>query len=99
LDLLSKLVCDSNFYLEPHCFFSTVLPSWTKWKCSQAAALQFGVFVGLPVTVVVGGRDQVDHEDTLKGYLPAFFRQQPFASCEESDIYHPLEAPDALADA
>jgi len=93
------LVRDSNSYLEPHCFFSTVLPSWTKWKCSQAAALQFGVFVGLPVTVVVGGRDQVDHEDTLKEVFARFLPQATFRRLRGVGHLSPLEAPDALADA
>jgi hypothetical protein len=43
--------------------------------------------IELPVTVVVGDRDQVEHEDTLKEVFARFLPQATFASCEESDTY------------
>lgn len=43
-----------------------------------SSGLQFGVFVGLPVTVVVGDRDQVDHEDALEEVFARFLPQATF---------------------
>ena len=55
--------------------------------------------VGLPVTVVVGDRDQVDHEDTLEEVFARFLPQATFRRLRGVGHLSPLEAPDALADA
>ena len=55
--------------------------------------------VGLPVTVVVGDRDQVEHEDTLTEVFARFLPQATFRRLRGVGHLSPLEAPDALADA
>jgi 3-oxoadipate enol-lactonase len=55
--------------------------------------------VKLPVIVVVGDRDQVEHEATLKDTFAPFIPQTSFLVLQGIGHLSPLEAPDALADA
>jgi pimeloyl-ACP methyl ester carboxylesterase len=53
----------------------------------------------LPVVVVVGDRDQVEHEAALKQIFGRFLPQANFRVLQGVGHLVPLEAPDALADA
>jgi len=55
--------------------------------------------VRLPVTVVVGDRDQVEHEAALRDTFARFLPQTSFRVLQGVGHLSPLEAPDALADA
>ena len=55
--------------------------------------------VRLPVTVVVGDRDQVEHEAALRDIFARFLPQTSFRVLQGIGHLSPLEAPDALADA
>ena len=54
--------------------------------------------VRLPVTVVVGDRDQVEHEAALRDTFARFLPQTSFQVLLGIGHLSPLEAPDALAD-
>jgi 3-oxoadipate enol-lactonase len=72
--------------------------AWT--ECGMVEDVTKGLdAVGLPVTVVVGDRDQVEHEDTLKEVFARFLPQATFRRLRGVGHLSPLEAPDALADA
>jgi pimeloyl-ACP methyl ester carboxylesterase len=55
--------------------------------------------VTVPVTVVIGDRDQVEHEPALRKTFAPFFPQTAFRVLEGVGHLSPLEAPDELADA
>jgi 3-oxoadipate enol-lactonase len=55
--------------------------------------------VKLPVIVVVGDRDQVEHEAALREIFARFLPQTRFRVLRGIEHLSPLEAPDALADA
>jgi pimeloyl-ACP methyl ester carboxylesterase len=55
--------------------------------------------VRLPVTMLVGDRDQVEHEDTLKEVFARFLPQATFRQLRGVGHLSPLEAPDAVAGA
>jgi 3-oxoadipate enol-lactonase len=55
--------------------------------------------VTVPVTVVIGDRDQVEHEAALRQILTRFLPQATFRVLEGVGHLSPLEAPDAVADA
>jgi pimeloyl-ACP methyl ester carboxylesterase len=55
--------------------------------------------VTLPVTVVIGDRDQVEHEATLRETFARFLPQATFQVLKGFGHLSPLEAPDELADA
>ncbi|WP_426442912.1 alpha/beta fold hydrolase [Bradyrhizobium genosp. P] len=54
--------------------------------------------IKLPVIVVVGDRDQVEHEATLKAIFARCLPQASFRVLQGVGHLSPLEAPDALAD-
>jgi hypothetical protein len=51
------------------------------------------------VTVVVGDRDQVEHETALREIFARFLPQATFRVLKGVGRLSPLEAPDAVADA
>jgi pimeloyl-ACP methyl ester carboxylesterase len=55
--------------------------------------------VKIPVTVVVGDRDQVEHEAALRNIFAGFLPQARFHVPKGIGHLSPLEAPDALAEA
>lgn len=55
--------------------------------------------VTLPVTVVIGDRDQVEHEAALREVFGRFLRHATFRVLHGIGHLSPLEAPDAIADA
>lgn len=55
--------------------------------------------VKIPVTVLVGDRDQVEHEAALRKIFAGFLPQARFHVLKGIGHLSPLEAPDALAEA
>jgi pimeloyl-ACP methyl ester carboxylesterase len=55
--------------------------------------------VKLPVIVIVGDRDQVEHEAALREIFARFLAQTSFRVLQGIGHLSPLEAPDALANA
>jgi 3-oxoadipate enol-lactonase len=55
--------------------------------------------VTVPVTVVIGDRDQVEHEAALGEIFARFLPQATFRVLEAVGHVSPLEAPDAVANA
>jgi pimeloyl-ACP methyl ester carboxylesterase len=55
--------------------------------------------VTVPVTVVIGDRDQAEHEPALRGILARFLPHATFRVLAGVGHLSPLEAPDAVADA
>ena len=55
--------------------------------------------VTLPVTVVIGNRDQVEHEAALRQIFAPLLPQATFRVLEGVGHLSPLEAPDAVAEA
>jgi len=58
-----------------------------------------GLSVTLPVTVVIGDRDQVEHEPALRQTLARLLPQASFRVLKGVGHLSPLEAPNKLADA
>lgn len=57
------------------------------------------VAVTVPVTVIIGDRDQVEHETALRAIFARFLPHASFRVLKGIGHLSPLEAPDALADA
>jgi 3-oxoadipate enol-lactonase len=55
--------------------------------------------VTVPVTVVIGNRDQVEHEAALRQIFARFLPQSTFRVLEGVGHLSPLETPDAVAEA
>jgi pimeloyl-ACP methyl ester carboxylesterase len=55
--------------------------------------------VKIPVVVVVGDRDQVEHESALREVFARYLPQANFVALQGIGHLSPLQAPDALADA
>jgi 3-oxoadipate enol-lactonase len=55
--------------------------------------------VRVPVTVVIGDRDQVEHEAALREIFARFLPHATFCVLNGVGHLSPLEAPDAVADA
>jgi pimeloyl-ACP methyl ester carboxylesterase len=55
--------------------------------------------VTVPVTVVIGDRDQVEHEPALRESFARFLPRATFRVLKGIGHLSPLEAPDELADA
>jgi 3-oxoadipate enol-lactonase len=55
--------------------------------------------VTVPVTVVIGDRDEVEHEAALREIFARILPQATFRVLEGVGHLSPLEAPDAVAEA
>jgi pimeloyl-ACP methyl ester carboxylesterase len=55
--------------------------------------------VTTPTIVVIGDRDQVEHEEALREAFARFLPQTTFQVLEGVGHLSPLQAPDAIADA
>ena len=53
--------------------------------------------VSVPVTVVIGDRDQIEHEAALRGIFGRFLPHATFRVLKGIGHLSPLEAPDAIA--
>jgi pimeloyl-ACP methyl ester carboxylesterase len=70
---------------------------WT--ECGMTQDVTAGLdAVKLPITVVIGDRDQVEHEAALRDIFARFLPQTSFRVLRGIGHLSPLEAPDALAD-
>jgi pimeloyl-ACP methyl ester carboxylesterase len=72
--------------------------AWTECGMIQDVAAGLDA-VKLPVIVVVGDRDQVEHEAALREIFARFLPQASFRVLQGIGHLSPLEAPEALADA
>ena len=72
--------------------------AWTEHNMIQDVTAGLGA-VKLPVIVVIGERDQVEHETALKEVFARFLPQASFRVLPGIGHLSPLQAPDALADA
>jgi 3-oxoadipate enol-lactonase len=72
--------------------------AWTERGMIEDVTAGLGA-VKLPVIVVVGDRDQVEHETALREIFACFLPQTSFRVLHGIGHLSPLEAPDALADA
>jgi pimeloyl-ACP methyl ester carboxylesterase len=72
--------------------------AWTEHNMIEDISAELNA-VTVPVTVVIGDRDQVEHEPALRKTFTRFLPQATFRVLPGIGHLSPLEAPDALADA
>jgi 3-oxoadipate enol-lactonase len=72
--------------------------AWTENGMIKDVSAGFDA-VAVPVTVVIGDRDQVEHETALREIFARLLPQATFRVLNGVGHLSPLEAPDAVAEA
>ena len=72
--------------------------AWTESGMTEDVSVGLDA-VTVPVTVVIGDRDQVEHEAALREIFAPFLPHATFRVLKGIGHFSPLEAPDAIADA